>query len=189
MADPILTQKETERFWSKTRVNPERVCNGTPCVEWVGGHSSRGYGRVKIHGTSYAAHRIAWVIRHGPVPAGACVLHECDNPPCLRHLVTGDQSRNIRDCVSRGRHPLRNRTSCPHGHDYSPGNTHTTAMGHRQCLACARLRAARRIATEYDKVQAERAAYRERHRAELNTKAAAYYRSKRAALLGATCVH
>ena len=55
------------------------------------------------------AHRVAWVKARGEIPAGICVLHRCDNPPCINvdHLFLGTQIDNILDCSAKG----RNRTS------------------------------------------------------------------------------
>lgn len=51
------------------------------------------------------AHRYAWLITNGPIPAGASVLHHCDNPPCVRpdHLFLGNALDNAQDKVQKGR--------------------------------------------------------------------------------------
>ena len=51
------------------------------------------------------AHRMAWIIAYGSIPQGLCVLHRCDNPPCVRpdHLFLGTKGDNNRDCVAKGR--------------------------------------------------------------------------------------
>lgn len=50
-------------------------------------------------------HRLTWINTNGPIPKGMCVLHTCDNPPCvnLDHLFLGTQADNIADMVAKGR--------------------------------------------------------------------------------------
>lgn len=81
------------------------------CWLWQAGKFSRGYGMVNLgrdargaQHTSYA-HRVAYVLAHGDIPAGAVVMHACDTPACVNpaHLSLGDQRQNLRDAVVRGR--------------------------------------------------------------------------------------
>jgi len=74
------------------------------CIEW-GGTRSYGYGRYRLGGKSWLAHRLAWVRMNGPIPDSACVLHRCDNPPCfnVNHLFLGDRADNNQDRASKGR--------------------------------------------------------------------------------------
>src|SRR5688572_15210805 len=68
------------KFWA-------RVDRGEPdkCWEWIGTRSPRGYGAcyVRSVGGSRAAHRVSWVLAHGPIAEGLEVCHRCDNPPCV----------------------------------------------------------------------------------------------------------
>jgi len=92
----------------------ERVAPGPGCWIWSGSRIHHGYGRVKRDRRLELAHRVAWELVNGPVPDGLCVLHHCDNPPCVNpaHLFVGTNSDNILDAVAKGRaahqsHPER----------------------------------------------------------------------------------
>ena len=50
------------------------------CWPWTGNIRPNGYGRFGRHGY---AHRLSWVLAHGPIPDGLFVCHHCDNPPCV----------------------------------------------------------------------------------------------------------
>lgn len=71
-----------------------------------------GYGLLKIAGKKHYAHRVAYELTHGPIPAGLMVCHRCDNPPCVNpdHLFLATQKGNIQDAVAKDRtaHGRRN---------------------------------------------------------------------------------
>lgn len=76
------------------------------CLVWLGYRTTDGYGRLsKSSGGLELAHRMAWRLVHGPIPDGKCVLHHCDNPPCVRvdHLFLGTQNDNMKDMAAKGR--------------------------------------------------------------------------------------
>jgi len=75
------------------------------CRVWVRSRNNQGYGRIKVEGRGVDAHRAAWIARHGYIPQGLCVLHRCDNPPCIRvdHLFIGTRGDNNRDRNDKGR--------------------------------------------------------------------------------------
>jgi hypothetical protein len=52
------------------------------------------------------AHRLAWELANGPIPAGLSVLHRCDNPRCVNvdHLFLGTQRDNVLDSICKGRY-------------------------------------------------------------------------------------
>ena len=87
------------RFWSKV----ERL--GDECWLWKGSLTTLGYGRIKILGKIYAAHRLAYAITYGMISRQECVCHKCDNPPCVNpdHLFVGTIGDNNRDRHSKGR--------------------------------------------------------------------------------------
>ena len=75
----IVTVK---RFWAKVDKSGE-------CWLWTGSKRNKGYGAfvwsdddgLVVQGR---AHRFSFEIHIGPIPTGMCVLHSCDNPPCVR---------------------------------------------------------------------------------------------------------
>ena len=90
------------RFWGYVDITGEEVC-----WPWIGARDRpNGYGRFSIkRSRAILAHRFAWILSNGPIPDGLCVLHRCDNPPCVNpaHLFLGTQADNNVDCVRKGR--------------------------------------------------------------------------------------
>lgn len=97
--DPVI------RFWSKVNkdgpIHPYNPELGN-CWEWTAA-TTNGYGRYRIEGKANLATRVAWEMKHGPIPPGLNVLHSCDNPPCIRHLFLGTHAENMRDAKIKGR--------------------------------------------------------------------------------------
>lgn len=92
-----------ERFWSKVEKTDD-------CWNWKGCINGSGYGEFAIKRRMKKAHRIAWILTHGPIPRGdgyhgVCVCHRCDNPICVRpdHLFLGTHLDNMRDKVAKNR--------------------------------------------------------------------------------------
>ena len=81
------------------------------CWLWSGAKETHGYGLaytgLKPDGRKdrHYAHRIAYVIAHGCVPAHLEVMHSCDVPRCVNpaHLSLGTHQQNITDREARGR--------------------------------------------------------------------------------------
>jgi hypothetical protein len=104
------------RFWAKVNTHgpiPSHMAALGPCWLWTAGRlGPDGYGGfatgVKSKGgypMPVYAHRVAWELERGPIPAGKHVLHHCDTPACVRaaHLFLGDQDANMKDASAKGR--------------------------------------------------------------------------------------
>ena len=75
------------------------------CIEWDRYLNKMFYGQVRRDGKLWLVHRLVWVEENGPIPDGLCVLHRCDNPPCINieHLFLGTRPDNTNDMMAKGR--------------------------------------------------------------------------------------
>ena len=85
-------------FWKSV----DRTGGPDACWPWTGFKDDDGYGRYGRQ----RAHRVAYKLAIGPIPAGFLVRHvTCDNPPCCNpvHLAIGTAADNSADMVAKGR--------------------------------------------------------------------------------------
>jgi len=75
------------------------------CWEWTGAINGRGYGNYSINCKAKSAHRVAYALWRGEIPAGMYVMHTCDNRKCVNpsHLVVGTAKDNMDDMARKGR--------------------------------------------------------------------------------------
>jgi hypothetical protein len=86
-----------DAFWLRAHRTPDG------CWPWLLAPGHNGYGRFGKPGLR--AHRVAYALANGPIPDGSHVLHDCDNPACVRpsHLKLGTHQDNMRDRDRKGR--------------------------------------------------------------------------------------
>lgn len=90
----------TERFFNHL------AFTSNDCWLWLRYRDALGYGRVDARKFGEnKAHRYAWILFNGPIPAGMHVLHRCDVRCCVNpeHLFLGTHTDNMRDCAAKGR--------------------------------------------------------------------------------------
>jgi hypothetical protein len=97
-----------ERFWEKVDKRgpvPVHVKGLGRCWVWTAGVATDGYGKFQVSPHTRRAHRVAYELHHGVDPGGQQVLHQCDNPLCVRpeHLFLGSDIDNIRDMEAKDR--------------------------------------------------------------------------------------
>jgi hypothetical protein len=90
----------------QARIRARVSISETGCWEWQGALMANGYGVFHIPSEGInTAHRAAYRLWSGPIPAGLVVMHRCDNKRCcnVAHLVAATQSENILDSIAKGR--------------------------------------------------------------------------------------
>lgn len=94
----------SDRFWRSVSQAPGQGPSGD-CWEWQLGRTEAGYGRLWDGDGEVKAHRFAYEMAFGPIPAGLMVCHHCDHPPCCRpeHLFLGTNADNMADMAAKGR--------------------------------------------------------------------------------------
>jgi hypothetical protein len=97
--------------------------NDDGCWIWNGHVTTYGYGSLKNPAftpgsglsKSIGAHRLAWMLAHGPIPTGLYICHACDVPACVNpaHLFAGTPQANVVDAFAKGRMRHRARPTTP----------------------------------------------------------------------------
>lgn len=103
------TPEFVARFWGKV----DKSRGPDACWLWTAALSD-GYGAIGLGRGVAKAHRVAWELEHGEIPAegfsgyhGACILHLCDVRRCVnpKHMRLGTQAENLRDMSVKMRNP------------------------------------------------------------------------------------
>jgi len=121
-----------ERFWAK-------VEKTETCWLWTAYQDGGGYGQFRVNGHGILAHRFAYELLIGPIPAGLTLDHLCRVRHCVNpaHLEPVSQRENTLRGESFAAQEAR-RTHCHKGHAYDLLNTRIY-RGWRRCRACAAL--------------------------------------------------
>lgn len=122
------------------RLNSRIIKHSNGCWEWQGSRTDQGYGKFRF-GRDQLAHRVAFRLLRGPISSDWCILHRCDNPPCVNpdHLFIGDRALNNKDRSTKDRnnHHYENASHCKRGHPFDEQNTYHRKTGARMCRKCA----------------------------------------------------
>lgn len=126
-----------ERLDNKIKVSEEKLHNDTPCWEWTGWLTPKGYGQITRTKKTMLVHRYVYELAIGDIPKGLQLDHLCRNRKCCNpaHLEPVTPKEN---CMRGEGIPAINaaKTSCPHGHEYTAENTVRAKDGRRICRAC-----------------------------------------------------
>lgn len=130
-----------ERFFNRVSPEPNSGCWLWDGAVAAGNKGTHFYGRFWNGSRLVAAHRQAWSLLIGPIPAGSHVLHKCDIPQCVNpdHLFLGSHADNMADMTAKGK-SHRGKTHCKRGHPFDEQNTRwVQKQGYigRQCRTCA----------------------------------------------------
>lgn len=109
------------------------------CWIWGGRFMPNGYGRIGLYDSdthadfAWVAHRAAWELLRGEIPAGMqldhlCRVRACINPAHLE-VVTDQENRRRKDAL---------RTHCARGHLKTPENWYYAPDGQGRCGICMR---------------------------------------------------
>lgn len=134
-----------DRFWSYVDKN-----GPGGCWLWTGYVDTKGYGRFHVRPVGViGAHRFAYELLVGPIPAGldldhvyawGCRHRNCVNPEHLEPVTPEENTlRSTNPAATNAR-----KTHCPQGHPYDAVNTYTASDGKRSCKACRKAAQERR---------------------------------------------
>lgn len=107
-----------DRFWHRVSMGAE-----SDCWPWMDRLDPDGYGLIWGNSHNLRAHRVAYELLVGAIPAGLVIDHLCRNRRCVNptHMEAVTPAENTR----RGDAARVQKTGiCLHGHAMTPSNTY-----------------------------------------------------------------
>jgi len=122
------------------------------CWPWQGALGSNGYGRFTLRGVAMTAHRAAYLLLVGTIPAGMQIDHLCRNRSCVRpdHLEPVTPRENLLRAPASQAARKSAQTTCVRGHELVQ-----SPVGRRRCRSCSR-EASRRYRIAHPKARRPR---------------------------------
>lgn len=142
---PQTALAQQERFWSKVG----HLHRPDLCWPWLVGRFQNGHGMFWKNGRYIGAHRRAWELTRGQIPAGLVLDHYRMNPgprnaPCSRACVNPShlelvtpRENNIRGAGVGGMNARK--THCPNGHPYDMVYGIKKQRGCKRCIRISAL--------------------------------------------------
>jgi hypothetical protein len=125
-----------DRFEAKYTPEPT-----SGCWLWTGATTRDGYGNYALGRRFVGAHRVAYLLKVGPIPDGMQIDHLCRVRHCVNpaHMEVVTARENVLRGVSFAAVNAA-KTRCPKGHEYTEDNIEVTPSGGRRCRRCREAR-------------------------------------------------
>ena len=134
--DGLQGTPAADRLWIYARRGTEQEC-----WIWTGDTDTGGYGRLYVSRdrTSVAAHRYAYELLIGPIPAGLQLDHLCRVRACVNpaHLEPVTLKENLNRGEGKSHRAARTDTCQSGRHKFSEVGVYVDARGYRRCRACS----------------------------------------------------
>lgn len=126
-------ERDVKRFWAGIEVQQDGGC-----WNWRGSLRGDGYGTLRFENKQMYAHRVAYELLIGPIPADLHLDHLCRNRRCANpaHLEPVTSKENLLRGMARNAVSVRT-NRCYRGHEFTPSNTRIQSNGTRLCRTCS----------------------------------------------------
>jgi hypothetical protein len=142
-------RKPRGRMSAAERIARNVIADPNGCHLWTARLTNAGYGQFTYSQPGYkiqtlGAHRVAYELAYGRIPAGLVVDHLCRVRRCVNpeHMEAVSPRENVmRSPIAPAAINAR-KTHCPQGHPYDEENTYVGQRCGRLCRTCTRARQA-----------------------------------------------